>query len=453
MDLKDKRVLIIGMALSGIAAAEVLCRIGAKVTVNDKKDFDELKDIEALKKYDVNFELKKDPIGLVDDADLIVVSPGVPLDQPFYKAAISKNIPVISEIELAYRMSKSPIIAITGTNGKTTTTSLTYEIFKNAGIKCALAGNIGKPLIKEIFNSGLDTLMIVEVSSFQLETAYDFKPKISAILNITPDHLNRHKTMENYINMKAKIFKNQDKSDFTVLNCDNAITKDLSSKAKSNVVFFSRKIYLDRGIYVKDGYMYDNLDGLNKEIIKISDIYIPGNHNIENALAAAAIARIYGIDIKVISDTLKSFKGIEHRVEYVRTIKGVKYYNDSKGTNTDASIKALEALKEPIVLIAGGYDKGEDFTIFAKTVKEHCKSVILLGTTKDKLDKSIRETGFNNIYTVDTLDEAVNLSSVLAKEGETVLLSPACASWDMFDSYEQRGKLFKEAVKSIKIDS
>lgn len=450
MEIKDKKILVVGLAKSGIAVAEVLSQLGAHVVVNDIKSYEQLQNsLKPLEGLKIEYQLGKPTEELVEYIDMIVVSPGVPLDQPFYGKALSLGKEVIGEVELAYRLSSSPFIAITGTNGKTTTTTLTYEIFKNAGQDARLAGNIGIPIIRQVRSAQPNTVMVAEISSFQLETAYKFKPRISAILNITPDHLNRHKTFDNYVDAKARIFMNQAEGDYLVLNYDNNVTRELSKRAHCDVVYFSRNTILEKGIYVKDGYMLENLDGREKVIIPVEDIYIPGKHNLENALAACAIARLWGISTEYIADTLRSFKGVEHRIEYVATIDGVRYYNDSKGTNTDAAIKAIEALNYPLVLIAGGYDKGEDFTPFIKSFNGKVKALILLGATAEKIEKCAREQNFNAIYRVKDMEEAVRKAKELAKEGYAVLLSPACASWDMYDNYEQRGKIFKEVVMSL----
>ncbi|WP_026485532.1 UDP-N-acetylmuramoyl-L-alanine--D-glutamate ligase [Caldanaerobius polysaccharolyticus] len=450
MKIKGKKVLVVGMAKSGIAVAKVLCGLGAHVIANDVKSHEKLgESLKPLEGLDIEYQLGKPAEELVDDADLIVVSPGVPLDQPFYYRALDLGKELIGEVELAYRLSSSPFVAITGTNGKTTTTSLTYEIFKTAGVKARLAGNIGFPMIEQVLDAGCDTVVVAEVSSFQLETIDSFRPRVSAILNITPDHLNRHKSFENYVNAKARVFMNQRDGDYVVLNYDNDVTRRLAEKAPCEVVFFSRSSILGKGVYVKEDWIVENIYGAENKVIPVKDVYIPGKHNLENALAACAVARLWGIETEVIADTLRSFKGVEHRIEYVATIDGVRYYNDSKGTNTDAAIKAIEALDYPIILIAGGYDKGEDFTPFVRSFNGKVKALILMGVTADRIEKCAREQNFHNVYRAADMREAVMKAKNLAKEGYAVLLSPACASWDMYDNYEQRGKIFKDVVMSL----
>lgn len=450
MEVKGKKVLVVGMAKSGIAVAKVLHGLGAHVIANDVKSHDQLgESLKPLEGLDIEYQLGKPAEELVDDADLIVVSPGVPLDQPFYYRALDLGKELIGEVELAYRLSNSPFVAITGTNGKTTTTSLTYEIFKSAGVKTRLAGNIGIPMIEQVLNAGSDTVIVAEVSSFQLETVDSFRPRVSAILNITPDHLNRHKSFENYVGAKARVFMNQGDGDYVVLNHDNDVTRRLAEEAPCEVIFFSRSSILGKGVYVKDDWIVENIYGTEKRVIPVKDVYIPGKHNLENALAACAVARLWGIETEFIADTLRSFKGVEHRIEYVATIDGVRYYNDSKGTNTDAAIKAIEALDYPIILIAGGYDKGEDFTPFVRSFNGKVKALILMGVTADRIEKCAREQNFHNVYRAANMREAVMKAKNLAKEGYAVLLSPACASWDMYDNYEQRGKIFKDVVMSL----
>ncbi|MCT4594384.1 MAG: UDP-N-acetylmuramoyl-L-alanine--D-glutamate ligase [Anaeromicrobium sp.] len=449
MDLRGKKVLIVGMGKSGIATVNTLSEQGAIVYTYDKKTKEELKDI--LLKIDEN------KIGKIYDEfpdskefDLIVLSPGVPTDLDFIKEAKSGNVEVIGELELAYRLCKGTFIGITGTNGKTTTTALTGEIFKNAKKDTYVVGNIGVAAISKAPLAKGTSMMVTEVSSFQLESIKDFNPHIGAILNITPDHLNRHKTMENYINAKAHIFENQDENDYVILNKDNEETYKLASKCKSNVIFFSRKEILQEGVYVHDEHIMAKKDNMEYEICNISDLQIPGTHNLENALAATAICLWAGIDVQYIEQTLKEFMGVEHRTEFVSEINGVRYINDSKGTNPDASIKAIEAMKNPILLIAGGMDKGSDFTEFISSFKGKVKNMILLGETAEKIEETAKENEFYNITRVKDMKEAVKTASTMAVSGDCVLLSPACASWDMYKSYEVRGKDFKECVLNLR---
>ncbi|MDN5313106.1 MAG: UDP-N-acetylmuramoylalanine--D-glutamate ligase [Thermoanaerobacteraceae bacterium] len=451
MDVRGKNVLIIGLARSGIAAAIELKKMGAKVTGNDAKPREDLKDIGLLESLGINLVCGGHPLKLLEDCDLVVVSPGVPNDLAILEEARKRDISVISELELGYWFAKATIIAVTGTNGKTTTTTLIGEILKNDGRNIAVAGNIGIPLVREIDEYGQKDYLVVEVSSFQLENIVHFKPKISVILNITEDHLNRHKTFENYIEAKARVMENQDEGDYTVLNFDDPIVSSLAKRAKSKVVFFSRQKELERGIFVKNGVIVIKENGNMYPILKTKELGIKGSHNLENALAAVSVAWITRVNLNNLAETLKDFHGVEHRLEFVATIDGVKYINDSKGTNPDAAQKAIEAVEEPIVLIAGGYDKKSDFTGFVKSFEGKVKKVILIGATADAIEKTARENGFFNTQRARSMQEAVDLASESAQPGDVVLLSPACASWDMFENFEERGRIFKEAVHSLKV--
>jgi len=369
---------------------------------------------------------------------------------PILLKAKARGIQIISEVELAYRLTKASIIGITGTNGKTTTTSLTGELFKNAKRNTFVVGNIGIPVISCALDAKEDDVLVCELSSFQLESTWQFRPKISAILNITPDHLNRHKTMENYICAKAKIFENQQESDYTVLNFDNEVTNKLAQGCKSKVIFFSRKKTLEQGVFVKDDYITIRFNNIEHKVCDIKSIRVPGAHNLENALAATAMAWAMGIDNSVIAHTLKTFKGVEHRIEMVDEIMGIKFFNDSKATNPDAAIKAIEAINKPIILIAGGMEKDNDYTDFVLSFNDKVKHMVLLGETADKIEATARKNNFFNITKVKTLQQAVSVAYNVASSGDNVLLSPACASWDMFENFEQRGKIFKDEVRKIR---
>lgn len=451
MDVRGKNILIIGLARSGIAAALELKKMGAKVTGSDVKPREALKDIGHLETLGINLVCGGHPLKLLEGCDLVVVSPGVPSDLAILEEARKRDISVISELELGYCFAKAPIIAVTGTNGKTTTTTLIGEILKNDGRNITVAGNIGIPLIREIDEDGQKDYLVVEVSSFQLENILHFKPKISVILNITEDHINRHKTFENYIEAKARIMENQDEGDYTVLNFDDPIVTSLAKRAKSRVVFFSRQQELERGIFVKNGVIVIKENGNMYPILKTKELGIKGSHNLENALAAVSIAWLTRVNLNNMAETLKDFHGVEHRLEYVATIDGVKYINDSKGTNPDAAAKAVEAMEEPIVLIAGGYDKKSDFKDFVKSFEGKVKKVILIGATAGIIEKTARENGFFDTQRAKSMQEAVGMASQSACPGDVVLLSPACASWDMFENFEERGRIFKEAVHSLKV--
>lgn len=446
MDMKKKNILIIGLGISGVSTAKALDRLGANVTITDSKSKKELADyIEQLKGIDVEYALE-DRVVKLDDMDIAVKSPGVPFDIEIINELKKRGTEVVTDIELAFRLSKNKFIAITGTNGKTTTTALTGEIFKNSKKPYHIAGNIGVGILWEMVNSSEDEIFIVETSSFQLESTMEFKPFISLVTNITPDHLNWHKTIKHYIDSKKKVFENQDKSDFTILNYDDNAVRDFSHETEGDVVFFSTKEILERGIYIEDENMVIDLGEEKIELININELKIPGRHNLENALSSASIAYCAGIELDVIRKTLREFEGVEHRLEFVSEIDGVRYFNDSKGTNPDASIKAIESLPKGIVLIAGGMDKGSDFNEFIESFDGKVKALVLLGETSEKLKETARAHGFTESHIVESIEEAVTTAASLADKGNSVLLSPACASWDMFKSYEQRGDKFKESV-------
>jgi len=450
MSLDDKRVLVAGMGKSGISTIHTLLKIGAKISVYDKKEEIGEEILDLIRKNDFLSYLGKNPVRL-DQFDLIVLSPGIPLDEPFILESKSLGIEIIGELELAYRLSKGKYIAITGTNGKTTTTTLVGDIFKNAGKDTKVVGNIGVPAVSKIFETLGDSYLITETSSFQLETIKQFKPVISALLNITEDHLDRHKTMENYGDIKAKIFQNQTKNEHFVVNYDCIESYKRSLYCKANVVPFSIKKELNFGCFVKDEWIV--IKKKNNETIhicKINDLKIPGLHNVENALAAVAISFFGGISPEHITKTLKEFEGVEHRIKFVEEINGVLFVNDSKATNPDASIKALEAIKGSVILIAGGYDKGSDFSNFIKAFNRKVKHVVLFGETAEKIKKAAENLDYFNITIQENMDKCVKEAYNIAEKGDTVLFSPACASWDIYPNFEMRGLHFKECVKSLR---
>lgn len=450
MDYRNKKVLVSGIAKSGISAAILLKKLGADVIIQDIKQAENLGDEpEKLAKLGIKLYLGKNPDDIVENQDLIIVSPGIPCDLPFIKKAESLNIPVWSEVELAYTLCNCPVIAVTGTNGKTTTTALIGEIVKNYISTSEIVGNIGIPFTEKVLNLKENSYVIAEISSFQLEKINTFKPKISTVLNITPDHLNRHKTIENYIAAKERIFENQDKNDYLILNFDDEACRKMKEKAKSNVIFFSRQTKLNYGVFADETSIYIKMDGYDDKIIDIDEMKILGGHNVENAMAAIAVSACAGIPIDIIKKTLKEFKAVAHRIEYVTTINDIEFYNDSKGTNPDAAIKSIEAMKRPIVLIGGGYNKGSDFSQWVKTFEGKVKHLVVIGEVSDLIIETAKAYNFNNFDKVNTLKDAVELCYSKAEPGDCVLLSPACASWDMFDNYEQRGDLFKEFVFNL----
>lgn len=451
MDLKDKNILILGLGISGVSTVKALNKIGANIYISDTKEKEDLKEyLDEIKDIDAKLYLGTNDVSL-KNIDLIIKSPGVPLDLDIFKRANEKGIEFITDIELAYRIRpNAKFIAITGTNGKTTTTTLTGEYFKKAGFNTYVVGNIGVGLLWDLVNSKEEDIFVIETSSFQLESTKDFNPKISLILNITPDHLNWHGNYENYINAKKKIFKNQTKEGFTILNYDDINIREMVNEINSNIIWFSLDNKLDKGVYVEDRYIVINNGEKLDKVIRIDEIMLPGKHNLENVLASVAVAWIMDIDFKIVRDVLKTFPGVEHRIEYVDTINGVKFYNDSKGTNSDASIKAIEAINSPIILIAGGMDKGTDFDDFIKAFNNKVKALILLGETKEKIKDTAIKYGFKNIFLVENMKEAVKTSFNLATKNDNVLLSPACASWDMYPSFEKRGEDFKASVFSLR---
>jgi UDP-N-acetylmuramoylalanine--D-glutamate ligase len=447
---KDKKVLVCGMGLSGDAAARLLLAHGAWVTLCDLKEEPSVC-ADLLKHEKVSTYFGKNPDEILGDFDLLVLSPGIPTDLPFVLKARELGLPVWGEMELASRHCKAPIMAITGTNGKTTVCSLAGEIMALAAPGSVVAGNIGVAFCGLAPDMADGAWVVAEASSFQLETIVDFRPKISAVLNMTPDHLNRHKTMEAYIAAKARIFENQDDSDCCVLNFDNHHSRDMAAKTRAKVLFFSKNP-LDEGVFVQDGAIWIKWQNIDREIIKLEDVPIPGSHNMENVMAAAALCFLAGAPIDIISQGIKGFKAVEHRLEFVAEIGGVAYYNDSKATNVDSAIKGILGiadLKRPIVLIGGGHDKAADFGEFVKIFPERVKLFIVLGETADKLVETCRAHNFNDYERVSTLKDAVELAAARALPGDAVLLSPACAALDMFDNYSQRGRVFKNFVFEI----
>ncbi|CAK7072312.1 UDP-N-acetylmuramoyl-L-alanine--D-glutamate ligase [Tissierella carlieri] len=449
MYLKNKRVLVLGLGVSGLSTVKALHRLGANIVVSDSKTKEELKDFfDNTKDIYVEKHLNTNDIPL-EDIDLIVKSPGIPPTAPILLKAQLRNIEITTDIELAYRISPTDrIITITGTNGKTTTTALIGEIFKKADYNTYVAGNIGVGILWNMVNAEKEDVFVIEASSFQLENTIYFKPRVSLITNITPDHLNWHGSLNNYISAKKKIFKNQDESDYTVLNYDDKTLREMEEEVNSNIIWFSVNHKLDNGVYIDGDYIVIK-DG--ETIIKAlphKDLKII----LENALASIAVGWAMGIDVEIIAKVLSEFKGLEHRIEYVETIDEMSFYNDSKGTNPDSTIKAIEAINSPIILIAGGYDKGSEFDELIKSFNGKVKDLILLGETKEKIKETALTCGFNNIHLVENMHEAVKLAYDLGQGKDNILLSPACASWDMYSNFEERGQDFKDAVYGLKED-
>lgn len=450
MDLKNKRVLVIGAGKSGLAAVRFLIGKRAVVTLTDTREAADFGDgLKDLIEAGVRLNLGKYP-RIKDDYDVLVMSPGISLNIAPVIEAQQAGIPVIGELELAYRFASSPIVAITGTNGKTTTTTLLGEIFKDAGYCVLVAGNIGLPLISQVELYGPKDIIVAEVSSFQLETIKDFRPKVGIVLNLTPDHLDRHGDMAGYRAVKNRISMNQETGDYLVLNYDDPLTRDMTGKGKGDVIYFSRRHILDQGVFVQGEQVKVLLKNNAHNLFDIKELQIPGAHNLENAMAAASAAFVMGVQVKDIAATLKKFTGVAHRLEFVAEINGVKYINDSKGTNPDASIKAVEAFNGPLVLIAGGRNKGNDFHELTRTAYPKTRAIVVLGECADEVAEAASEAGIEKIIKASSLKDAVLQASSVSQKGDVVLLSPACASWDMFSNFEERGDLFKEIVMALK---
>lgn len=449
-NFKGTHVLVAGSGISGIGAVKMLDRCNAVVTLYDGN--------ESLKEEDIRKKLigieAKIVIGeltdeVIRDNELMIISPGIPIDAPFVNKVRENGLAIWGEVELAYANSYGKLAAITGTNGKTTTTSLVGEIMKNTYSDVYVVGNIGTSYADVALDTTADTVTVAEISSFQLESINDFKPDVSAVLNITPDHLNRHYTMENYTAVKMSITSNQDKDNVCVLNYEDDILREQAGKVPARVIYYSSRTELTEGVCLKGDDIVLKLDGKERFICKVNDMKLVGIHNVENVMAAAAISYFMGASLETIRSTIKEFNAVEHRIEYVTEKDGVIYYNDSKGTNTDASIKAIEAMSRPTVLIAGGYDKGCEFDEWVEKFDGTVKHLVLIGDTKEKIAATARKYGFNNISVTESLEDAVAAAKDIAGKGDAVLLSPACASWDMFKSYEERGTMFKEFVRNL----
>jgi UDP-N-acetylmuramoylalanine--D-glutamate ligase len=448
---EKKKALVIGLGRSGFAAARLVAG-EMDVTAWDSKEEGKFKaeDLEALRALGVKLVFGEAPKAA--GFDMLIMSPGVRLDIPVVKEAKELGIEITGELELAYTHCRGRFVAITGTNGKTTTTALVGEMAKAAGIDCRVVGNIGLPATAEAKNASEDTIMVTEVSSFQLETAKTFKPVVSAILNITPDHLERHGSFEEYARIKGLVFANQDSSGYYVYNLDDPETVKITPKNGPVCVPFSRLKELDFGASVRDGYI--TICDVNEavKLVRPEELRIPGKHNLENALAAAAIGYFAGVPAEALRKALRDFPGVEHRIEFIREFKGVRYVNDSKGTNPDASIKAIEATDTPIILIAGGYEKNSDFTEFIQRFDGKVKDIMLLGVTAERFAKRAIELGFpkEHLHFCQSMAECVELGSRLAVAGDTVLLSPASASWGMYNNYEERGDDFRRLAMELK---
>lgn len=448
-----KKILLLGLGKSGISAAKMLCG-EAQVSCWDSKAEDDFNPdlLEELRAKGIELYFGEDA-QVSEDYDECIISPGIRTNHPMVSHAKALK----GELELAYENCKGSFVAITGSNGKTTTTTLVGKLLDNVDAKNIVAGNIGVPVCDSARAAEEDTVMVTEVSSFQLETIKDFHPHIAAILNLAPDHLDRHGTAEEYYRCKCRVFENQTDNDFLVYNMDDEETVKHIETCKAFKVPFTRlkpaiALSMENNIaFVNEGIITVRVNGKDTEVVNVDELQVPGNHNIENILAACMIAALAGVKPKSMAKVLKGFKGVEHRMEYVREFKGVKYINDSKGTNPDSSIRALQAIETPIILIAGGYEKNSDFTDFVKAFDGKVRYLVLLGKTAERLAQAARDGGFNDadIIKCSSLEACVASAAKLSEKGDTVLLSPACASWDMFESFEQRGDMFKQIVKSL----
>lgn len=451
LDLTGKRVLVVGMARSGAAAAKSLIRRNARVAICDCKTEHELGPmVEELKDQGATVLAGMYPEVSPEQYDLVVASPGIPLEIPPFQQALAQGVPLVGEVELAYwfKPQKIDFCAVTGTNGKTTTTALLEHIFRVGGIPTAAAGNIGIPVtsLVETLEQGIIAL---ELSSFQLETIHDFKPHLCGIINITPDHLDRHKSMEGYVKAKANIFRNQSSLDYCVFNAEDPLVCQLAPLCPGRTVLFSNQRVLDEGAYVNQGSIEIAWNGKLQKVVELEQSRLRGRHNQENLLCGSLLAFLAGVEPDKIGAAIRTFVGVRHRMEEIPTPAGVLYINDSKATNPDSAIKALESFSQPVILIAGGRNKGSKFDELARVIKQRVKELILVGESSAEIRDAVLRSGFRNIHMVIDYRAAVKIAAQLTKAGDVVMLSPACASWDMFDNYEQRGDLFCQLVRDL----
>ena len=452
MDFLGKNVVVVGAGKSGIGAIKLLYTLGANIVLFDGN---EKADIAVLKEQVAEYEVKQVYVGqlpqeIIENTQMLVLSPGVPTDTEFVEQFRKQNVVILGEIELGYQVAKGRLIGITGTNGKTTTTTLVGQIMEEYFGNTFVVGNIGNPYTLEALNTTENSVTVAEISSFQLETTVDFCPQVSAILNVTPDHLNRHHTMENYAAAKEAIAEKQSKKETCVLNYDNEYTRDFGNRCNAEVVYFSSSNKLNDGYYLEGEDIVFSKDGEVKTLMNIHDMNLVGMCNVENVMAAIAMSAAMGVPYENIISTVKRFKAVEHRIEFVATKNGVDYYNDSKGTNPDAAIQGIRAMSKPTILIGGGYDKENEYDEWIEAFDNKVKLFVLIGQTREKIAECARKHGFDKIVMADTFEEAMEICIKNANSGDAVLLSPACASWGMFPNYEVRGQIFKEIVNGIK---
>ncbi len=447
--LAGRTVSVVGLARSGIAAARLIHRLGGRVLASDSAPSASLPpEAWQLGREGCQVWTGGHPAEAFDDADLVVVSPGVPLTVPALAAVRDRGVPIIGELELGWLVMEADLIAITGTNGKTTTTALTGELLRGQVRPTLVAGNIGTPLSEHALDFPADGLVVAEVSSFQLESTVRFRPRVAAVLNITPDHLDRHGSFASYVEAKARLFANQTSADCAVLNADDPVVAGLAARAAGRVLWFSRLKPLEHGVFVADGWILAKLNGHVERVCPIAEITLRGLHNVENVLAATACALWTGMAPGAIRAGIAAFRGVEHRIERVREDRGVVFYNDSKGTNVASTIKALESFSEPVILIAGGKGKGQDFSPLEEAARGRVRHAVLIGVDRSKLREPLEAAGAST-EDASSMEEAVRLASAAARAGDVVLLSPACASMDMFDNFEHRGLVFKAAVRTL----
>ena len=448
-----KKAMVLGLARSGIAATHLAVLRGLDVIACDAKAREDFHGaLDQIEKEGAKLCLnEKHPEKWVEGLDMLIVSPGIPPENSAIQRAHELNVPVLGEIEYAYRESIGMLTAITGTNGKTTTVTLLGEIFKNAGKRTWVVGNIGVPYSGAVPDMKPGDVTVCEISSFMMETSSLFHPHVCAVTNISEDHLNRHGTMEKYIALKERIFENSDADDFVVLNWDDPVTRDMANRTRAKVYFISTKEEVPQGAFVRGGMIVFGTKKDAKPVCAASEVYIPGEHNLQNALVATAMAMVCGVPAPVIRHTLRTFKGVEHRIEFTRELNGVQFFNDSKGTNVDSTIQAVRAMKRPTVLILGGYDKHTDFTPLCDVImKSTTQSIVLIGATAKQLEETLEKVGFHAWEHAGTdFERAIARSFELAPEGGAVLFSPACASFDMFADYEARGRIFKQIVNAL----
>ena len=449
MELAGKNVLVFGAAVSGISAAETLLAAGARVTLADGKELEKLKQTDGLTGLTgrATLALGRQDEALLDTMDLLILSPGISIHHALPQAALRRKIPVWGEVELAGRLCQAPIVAVTGTNGKTTTTTLLGEMMKTRYDEVVIGGNIGVGLAQAVGRVGADGYVVAEISSFQLEAAGTFHPHIAVMLNLTPDHLDRHGSLDGYATVKEQIFANQTAQDYLVLNHDDVRVRDMAQRCRSRAFFFSRQIELETGAFVSAGSICLRWQGKTETVCRIDEMKLFGGHNVENALAACSAAYLAGVAPSQMAKLLREFSGVEHRIEPVATLEGVRWFNDSKATNPESSIKALEAFPGQVILIAGGRDKNTDLAEFMNLVKQKVDRLILIGEAAARFAAAAKAAGVKNIVQAGSLAEAVETACQLARSPQVVLLSPACASYDMFDNYEQRGRIFKQLVR------